>query len=226
MDDRALWRHMMSQGLSGLKTCGHTTIMFMSLEYISRSNTLSDIQICCNDFNMVMRSYAGLEYVWMLIKYGTQLKPPLIASRETVSVDVMNFYHVSVKLMTYRSKIITTWWRGNAFIIHDDVVKMEIFSASLAISAGNSPVPGEFPPKALTRNVDVFFDLRLNKRLSKQSWDWWFETPPRPLWCHRSVLTLCEGNASIKTAIYFTYSRNVSRDYYFWTYWRLLLVFM
>ena len=29
-----------------------------------------------------------------------------------------------------------------------------------------------------------FFDLRLNKRLSKQSQGWWFETPPRSLWRH------------------------------------------
>ena len=27
-----------------------------------------------------------------------------------------------------------------------------------------------------------FFDLRLNERLSKQSWGWWFETPSRSLW--------------------------------------------
>ena len=30
------------------------------------------------------------------------------------------------------------------------------------------------------------FDLRLNKRLSKQSWGWWFETPSRPSWRHRN----------------------------------------
>ena len=29
-----------------------------------------------------------------------------------------------------------------------------------------------------------FFYLRLNKRLSKQWWGWWFETPSRPLWRH------------------------------------------
>ena len=34
---------------------------------------------------------------------------------------------------------------------------------------------------------DVFFDLRLNKRLSKQWWGWWFETPSRPLWRHCSA---------------------------------------
>ena len=36
----------------------------------------------------------------------------------------------------------------------------------------------------VTRSFDVFFDLRLNNRLSKQLWDWWFETPSRSLWRH------------------------------------------
>ena len=54
---------------------------------------------------------------------------------------------------------------------------METFSVLLALCAGNSPVPGEFPAQGpVTRCVDVFFDLRLNKRLSKQSGGWWFET--------------------------------------------------
>ena len=62
---------------------------------------------------------------------------------------------------------------------------METFSALLAICAGNSPVPGEFPAqRPVTRSFDVFFDLRLNKRLSKQSGGWWFETLPRSLWRH------------------------------------------
>ena len=43
---------------------------------------------------------------------------------------------------------------------------METFSALLAICAGNSPVPGEFPAqRPVTRSFDLF-DLRLNKRLS------------------------------------------------------------
>ena len=38
--------------------------------------------------------------------------------------------------------------------------------------------PGEFPAqRPVTRNFDVFFDLHPNKRLSKQPWGWWFETP-------------------------------------------------
>ena len=44
------------------------------------------------------------------------------------------------------------WWRH----------QMETFSALLAICAGNSPVPGEFPAqRPVTRSFDVFFDLRL-----------------------------------------------------------------
>ena len=68
---------------------------------------------------------------------------------------------------------------------------METFSALLAICAGNSPVPGEFPAqRPVTRSFDVLFDLRPNKRLSKQSWDWWFETLSRPLWRHFNELRL------------------------------------
>ena len=47
---------------------------------------------------------------------------------------------------------------------------MEAFSALLAGCAGNSPVTDEFPLQGpLTRSLDVFFDLRLNERVSKQS---------------------------------------------------------
>ena len=49
--------------------------------------------------------------------------------------------------------------------------------------------PGEFPTqRPVTRSFDVFFDLRLNKRLSKQPWGWWFETPSWSLWRHCNVL--------------------------------------
>ena len=42
---------------------------------------------------------------------------------------------------------------------------------------------GEFPSqRPVMRSFDVFFDLRLNKRLNKQPWGWWFETPSWPLW--------------------------------------------
>ena len=63
---------------------------------------------------------------------------------------------------------------------------METFSALLALCAVNSLVTGESPHKGQWRGVYVFFDLRLNKRFSKQSLGWWFDTPPRSLWRHRN----------------------------------------
>ena len=77
---------------------------------------------------------------------------------------------------------------------------MESFSALLALCAGNSPVTGEFPSqRPVTRSFDGFIDLRLNKRLSKQSWGWWYETTPcssyrhcqTRLVCHQCCLTCC-----------------------------------
>ena len=56
---------------------------------------------------------------------------------------------------------------------------------------GHSPAPGEFPAqRPVTRSFDVFYDLRLKKRLSKQSWGWWLEMLSRPLWRHRDVLIM------------------------------------
>ena len=53
------------------------------------------------------------------------------------------------------------------------------------------PLCGEFTgQRPVTRSFDVFFDLRLNKQLSKQWWDWWFEMPSSPLWCHCNGLIL------------------------------------
>ena len=75
-----------------------------------------------------------------------------------------------------------TWWRH----------QMETFSALLAICAGNSLVSGEFPTqRPVSQSFDVFFYLRLNKRLSKQSWAWWFERPLCSLWCHCNEIKHC-----------------------------------
>ena len=73
-----------------------------------------------------------------------------------------------------------TWWRH----------QMETFSALQALCAGNSPVTSELPTqRPVTRRFDVFVDLRMNKRLSKHSWGWWFETPSESLQRHCNGLS-------------------------------------
>ena len=100
------------------------------------------------------------------------------------------------------------WWRH----------RMETFSALLAICAGNSLVTGEFlAQRPVARSFDVFFDLRLNKRLSKQSWGWWFETLSRPVWVtvmskYRKPLAI--GSTAFKTkAVRATIARNIWLNY-------------
>ena len=80
--------------------------------------------------------------------------------------------------LDFRMERIYPWWRH----------QMEIFSALLAVSARNSPVTGEFhPQRPVTRSFDDFFDVHLNKRLSKQSRGWWLGTPSCSLWRHCNV---------------------------------------
>ena len=82
------------------------------------------------------------------------------------------------------------WWRH----------QMETFSTLLAICAGNSPVPGEFPAqRPVTQSFDVFFDSHLNKRLSKQPWGWWFETLPCPSWRHCNGVTTADKVEKVYT---------------------------
>ena len=89
---------------------------------------------------------------------------------------VYGLYHTcTIPWIRYTALRRNTWWRH----------QVETFSALLAICAGNSPVSGEFPAqRPVTWSFDVFFDLCPNKRLSKQSWGWWFETPSGLLWRH------------------------------------------
>ena len=95
--------------------------------------------------------------------------------RRYLSSYPTNFLINNIFLIAVQLRVGSPWWRH----------QMETFSALLAICAGNSPVPGEFPgQRPVTWSFDVFFDLRLNKHLSKQSWGWRIETLSRPLWRH------------------------------------------
>ena len=89
-----------------------------------------------------------------------------------------------------------TQWRSP---LHDDVIKWKHFPRYWPfVCSGNSPVTGEFPAQMpVTRSFDVFFDLRLNKRLSKQAWGWWLETPSRPLCRHCNDLTFRSWQTAI-----------------------------
>ena len=111
--------------------------------------------------------------VWYSIKMR-MIFYPYFQAYVTINVAIVRTVPVSCSW-----KMWFEWWRH----------QMEKFSALLAICAGYSLVPGEFTAqRPVTRSFDVFFDLRLNNRLSKQSWGWWFETLSHPLWRHCNEL--------------------------------------
>ena len=86
--------------------------------------------------------------------------------------------------------------QGNTLDInHDDVIKWKHFPHYWPFVRGIHRSPVNSPQRPVTRSFDVSFDLRLNKRLSKQPWCWWFETPTRSLWRHcNAPRCLCTGS--------------------------------
>ena len=101
------------------------------------------------------------------------------------------YWSLSLNLVPHVKDRDVTWWSN----------QVETFSVLLVLCVGNSPVTGEFhAQRPVTRSFNVFFDLCLNKRLSKQSWGWWFETLSHPLWRHSNeswvpaVLEVCGVN--------------------------------
>ena len=86
----------------------------------------------------------------------------------------------------------TSWWRH----------QLKTFPALLALCEKEFSVDRWIPSQRPVRLCfDVFFDLRLNQRLNKQSRRWWFETSSRSSWRHCNVehSVPCRKNPSLVT---------------------------
>ena len=89
--------------------------------------------------------------------------------------------------LSVRTSIDLTKWRS-MISIHDDVFRWKHF-------------PRYWPfvrrthrrQRPVTRSLDVFFDLRPNKRLSKQLSGWGFETHSPPSWRHSNEVGMYLG---------------------------------
>ena len=130
-------------------------------------------QICFSVFQIqtfkwAIRSYKILEHFKSVSHISAD---PIFITVITVLADASN-RHSGDFMMTSSN--------GNIFRI-------------FRLCVGNSPVTGEFPSqRPVMWNFDVFFHLRLNKQLSKQSWGWWFEMLSCPLW------RLCNANLKLQ----------------------------
>ena len=91
---------------------------------------------------------------------------------------------VNVWPSTFSRTVLHARW----YKLHNDVVKRKHFPRYWSFVRG-SPVTGEFPTRRpVTWSFDVFFDLRLNKRLNKHSWA---QASHQPIEWWKSVLTVC-----------------------------------
>ena len=97
----------------------------------------------------------SLETYFKINTYGNLIQVVLHNSRNMKVVSLWPLDHFGESLGTKYLLFMMTSSNGN-------------ISALLALCVGNSPVTDEFPAKKVSRSFDVFFDLRLNKRLS---WD-------------------------------------------------------
>ena len=99
-------------------------------------------------------------------------------------VFVSHLHHNTACLKTNTVAAGADRWQSWLNDEHDDVIKWKHFPRYWPFVRGIHRSPVNSPHKGQWRGALLFFHLRLNKRLSKQWWGWWFETPSRPLWRH------------------------------------------
>ena len=101
----------------------------------------------------------------------------------TFKEPIHEFVHVWL-ITTRCLTVMRLFVNALTLILQDDVIKWKHFPRYWAFEwvIHRSSVTREFPAqRPVTRSFDVFFDLRLDKRLSKH---WLFETPSHSLWRH------------------------------------------
>ena len=142
---------------------------YSNLSSLSRYNRQIHIQIC----SFYLTDNLVLAKIWL------RVRPCCTSYFCRTSLEIAIFQHYLVTTFEYSHQfILFPSWMGldctpNLWVHHrkqkqEDVLQrrrswwrhqMQIFSALLAICAGNSPVTGEFPAqKPVTRSFDVFFD--------------------------------------------------------------------
>ena len=109
---------------------------------------------------------------------------------------LLTWYYINVKdpcgvfIHIFKSSLawMNSYQRLNAEKLrkHDDIIKWKHFSSYWPFVWGESTDDRWIPLRKghWSGTLGVFFDLRLNNRLSKQSRRWWFETPSLPLLRH------------------------------------------
>ena len=159
------WRIYASLGLNELKN------MTKYDKYVNhtRKEQWNPLRIttCWRKYEKSCLTQTALDYggvIWH--SQTTHMQPVFILPR----LDIWGFSMCIITL-----KLRQTLWRHI----------METFPRYWPFVRGIHRSPVNSPHKGQWRGALVFSLIcALNKRLSKQSWGWWFETPSRSLWRH------------------------------------------
>ena len=111
----------------------------------------------------------------------------------------------------HERKLRCSWWRH----------QMETFPRYWLFVRGIGEFPSQRP---VTRSSDVSFDLRLNKRLGKQSMRRWFETPSHSQLVHIAAETPATFQSAWSVEHPNSWVRNFARSYKKVSYWNGTLV--
>ena len=175
--NRRIWPRL---GVSGLKLQSEFTNGYEMLHKAWRS--IEEVPYCFfKVIHQISRSHGSK---------NRRIWPRLGVSGLKLQVEFTNGYEMLHKAWSSIEDMMTSS-NGNIF---------RVTGPLCGEFTGPSEVPAQRP---VTQSFDVFFDLRLNKRLSKQSWGWWFETPSWSLWRH------CNGGA----LLFFKVIRQISRSH-------------
>ena len=124
-----------------------------------------------------------LQFSYFFIGNSSQIKI-VIKLRQEVS------FHATSTLVSHNDHMMSSWRHW-----------MEIIPRYWPFCQMNPTITGGFPSqRPMSLSFDKYFDLHLNKRLSKQSRQWWFETPSCSLWhhcnCNGKSIVSCPASAN------------------------------
>ena len=147
--------------------------------------------ICFSDFRwwtfpgcLLFSALESLQHWWCYFGF------PILSMRKYIRSRADIFFVIVViwSILSMSFRLLLYYWENHRVVLYPHPIP---FSTDMTTSSNfrvTGPLcrdPGEFPSqRPVTWSLEVFFDLCLNKRLSKQSWGWWFETPPHPLRRH------------------------------------------
>ena len=120
---------------------------------------------------------------WVTYRYPFPICTPQIIQNENLLL-CKNTHSIQ---LTCRTIVQQKVWTGSRLEYHSTTwckIEYTIIWIMMTSSNGKISVSLAALQRPVTQSFDVSFDLRLNKRLSKQSRRRWFETPYRSLWRH------------------------------------------